>query len=140
MRAKNLAKNTKGGACSPLLFDTVSKKLLLLFLCAGCLLGSFEGVDLKVFSLDLNFDVGCKVADTVGPLFSRCGVGAAYLTDGAADDPITAVTVFYDNLTGTFGEYTPAFCHKGTLGTGKYGLTLHSFILLKVTLFNRFKH
>ena len=88
------------------LFCCTCRPVLLLFATAGSLFGSLEGVDLEVFNLDLNLDVGSEVADAVGPFFGRCRIGAADLTDGAGDDPFTPFTVFYDGLTGTFGKYT----------------------------------
>jgi hypothetical protein len=61
--------------------------------------GSLERVDLKIFGLDLNLDVGSKVADAVQPFFLRSRICTAYLADGAVNNSLTTLAIFNNNLT-----------------------------------------
>ena len=73
---------------------------------AGSLLGGLERVDLEVFCLDLDLDMGGKVADAIDPFFGRCRVCAAYLTNCSAYDSVAALAVFNNWLAGTLWKNT----------------------------------
>ncbi len=104
---------------------TILRQKLFLLFGTGSFFGSFERVDLGVINLDIDFDVGGKVADSADPFLGRRWISAANLTDRAGHYALAPFTVFGYSLTGTIRKYTPLFPPKGTLGTCKYGLTLH---------------
>jgi hypothetical protein len=99
--------------------------MLLLLFGTCCLLGCFEGVDLGVVGLELNFHVGCEVANAGGPFLRRSRVCVADFADGAIDNPLATFAVFHDLLARTLGKDATLFTSKSTLGTRKNGLTLH---------------
>jgi hypothetical protein len=101
-----------------------------LLLLAGSLLGSLEGVDLEIFRLDLDLDMGGEIADPIAPFLYRCGIGAADSADGPLDDTLTTLTIINYNLTGTVRKYTSLFPPESTLAAGKNRLTLHEESLL----------
>lgn len=101
-----------------------------LFLFPGCFLGSLERVDLEVFSLDLDLDVGGKIADTVQPFLLRGRISAADLSYGTFNYALTTLAIIYYHLTRTVREYATLFSPESTLYAGKYCLTLHEESLL----------
>jgi hypothetical protein len=107
----------------------------LLFFLASCLFGSFEGIDLEVFGLDLDFYMAGKIADAVEPFLFRCRVCTADLADGAHNNPFTALTIINYHLTRTVREYTSLFPPESTLAAGKNCLTLHEESLLSNYLY-----
>jgi len=101
-----------------------------LFLFSSCFLGSLERVDLEVFSLDLDLDVGCVITDTVQPFLLRSRISATDLSYGTFNYTLTTFTIIDYHLTRTVREYTTLFPPESTLDAGKNRLTLHEESLL----------
>jgi hypothetical protein len=88
--------NKKRGDLNPPLVACMGAGL---FLFSSRFLGSFERVDLEVFSLDFDLDVGGKITDTVQPFLLRCRISAADLSYGTFNYALTTLTVIDYNLT-----------------------------------------
>jgi hypothetical protein len=56
------------------------------------------------------------------------------LADLAVDDPLAALTFFYDGLAGVAFKNATALCPEGTLSAGENGFTLH--LILPPLCFN----
>lgn len=110
----------------PPLINNVPLWDLFFLAAARCLFGGLERVDLKVFNLYLYLCMCRKVTDSVVPLLGRRRIGIAYLADAALYYALTTFAVLYYCLAGTFRKYTTLLTPKGTFGTCKYCLTLHS--------------
>jgi hypothetical protein len=104
-------------------FSAAGKRCLLLL--GGSFFRSFEGVDLRIFGLDLDLAMGSNVAQPGGPLASGRRGGGTDFADGSLDNAIAADTILNDVLASIASESTALLGPEGTLGTGKYGLTLH---------------
>ena len=74
------------------------RRKLFLLAAAGCFFGGLERVHLGIIDLDLNLDVGGKVADTILPFFCWSWICIAYLADGSGDNTFATLTVLYDCL------------------------------------------
>jgi hypothetical protein len=107
-------------------FSGVAGGLLLLFLRPCSLLGCLQRVNLGVVRLELNLDVGSKVAKAGGPFLLGSRVGAADLADGAGYNPFTTFAILHDDLARAFGKDATLFSPEGTLGTWNNCLTLHN--------------
>jgi hypothetical protein len=101
---------------------------LLLLSCR--FLGSLERVDLEVFGLDLDLDMGCKITYTVKPFLTRRRISAADLSDSPFNYALAPFTIIDYNLTCAVREYTTLFPPESTLDAGKNRLTLHEESLL----------
>jgi len=104
--------------------------ICLLLLSACRFLGSFERVDLEVFGLDFDLDMGCKITDPVKPLLTRRRISAADLSYSPFDYALTPFTIIDYNLTCAVREYATLFPPESTLDAGKNRLTLHEESLL----------
>jgi hypothetical protein len=102
-------------------------------------LGSFKRVNADIIRLDIDFLMGCKVAQTISPFGSRVRVGAAHFTDRTFDDTIAALTFFNNDLAAAaFGGAT-SFFPESTLGTSENSLALHVSIPPSFMLWFRFR-
>jgi len=74
-------------------------KTSLFLLTARSFLGRLERIHLGFFTLQFDFYMSGKIADSPQPLSIRSRVGATDFADGTFDDSLTALTVLGNDLT-----------------------------------------